>query len=178
MKLFTLNEDFNRKTMSDVSFFLLDCKKDGKTAVLLISSNGGDPSCLEAIVDVIRATKVPLITIGRGYVASCAAGLFCFGDERYLLPSAQLMIHNVGWTARKDTRLQPYQAEKIFKEETALSERLVALLGGKTRITSQVFNEKCGHGADWILTPDEWEKYGVVTDTSERWLEIIEKARG
>jgi len=177
MKLFVLNEDFDTETMSDFFFFLLDCKREGKKAVVLICSDGGSTEYLEAMVDVLNATKVHLITVGMGIVASSAAVFFCLGEERYLLPHAVFMIHDISRSFEHEKCVNRYEMEQMHKDDVETSERIVRLLGKNTKITPEVFEKKCGHGVDWILTPEEWDKYNIVTDTSEKWLKIIEKAR-
>ena len=177
MMLFVLNEEFNNKTLSEFALFLLDCKKEGKTAVVLISSGGGETTCLDGMVDLLEATKVRLITIGMGSVGSCAAALFCCGDERYLLPHTELLIHDLSAVVSPDTCLNSAEIKQLYLENEVMHKRIVGMLSKNTGITEKVFQEKCGHGGDWILTPEEWDKYNIVTDKSLKWLKILEKAR-
>jgi len=60
---------------------------------LYISSPGGDVMSGFGILDVMQSLKSPVHTYALGMVASMAAVLFVHGAQRYVLPNAQIMIH-------------------------------------------------------------------------------------
>lgn len=69
-------------------------KEDGeKTIDVLINSTGGEISSGMLIYDVIQGSKAPIrmYCIGRAY--SMAAVLFASGNQRYMLPHSELMLH-------------------------------------------------------------------------------------
>lgn len=62
---------------------------------LLINSPGGSVIDGMAMFDVIRQCKCPIITIGNGMQASMGSIMLAAGDQRYMTPNADLMIHQI-----------------------------------------------------------------------------------
>ncbi len=62
---------------------------------LLINSPGGSVIDGMAMFDVIRQSTCPITTIGNGMQASMGSILLAAGDERYMTPNADLMIHQI-----------------------------------------------------------------------------------
>lgn len=62
---------------------------------LLINSPGGSVIDGMAMFDVIRQCSCKIITIGNGMQASMGSIMLAAGDERYMTPNADLMIHQI-----------------------------------------------------------------------------------
>lgn len=153
--------------------FILKCKSENESAVMLIDSPGGDVPALEPIYAVLKDTGVHLTTIGVGMVASAASIIFAMGDERILLPGTEYLIHYARKYANSDTPMQRFDFEKGLAEANAIFEKDVEMLS-KTKITKDVIEEKCVHGIDWILTPEELKEYGVITkDAYKGWTDLF-----
>ncbi len=60
---------------------------------IYISSAGGDVMAGLGIIDLMNEIKSPVHTYAIGLVASMASMIFLFGQERTMLPNAQIMIH-------------------------------------------------------------------------------------
>jgi len=175
--LFSWNNSFDNNMMDKFCEFLFTCKREDKDAILLLSSNGGSSSAMFAACDTLRATKVHLTVIGRGLVASAAAVLFCMGDERILLPSAELLIHNGRNYYRESTTLLGADMEEQAERMRKYDDMAMKLVCEKTKITPEVYQEKCGKREDWLLTPEDLEKYGVTTEPySDQWVDIVLEA--
>lgn len=63
---------------------------------VFVNSPGGLVRDGLAIYDVMQAIECPIRTVCLGQAASIAAVLFVAGDERDMLPHAQVMIHDPG----------------------------------------------------------------------------------
>ncbi len=62
---------------------------------LLINSPGGSVIDGMAMFDVIRQCECPIVTIGNGMQASMGSIMLAAGDQRYMTPNADLMIHQI-----------------------------------------------------------------------------------
>ena len=74
-------------------------KKKLKRLQLMICSNGGDvPSCF-ALIDVMKASKIPIHTVGLGVIASCGLLIFIAGQSgsRVLTPNTSILSHQYSW---------------------------------------------------------------------------------
>lgn len=173
MKRYNLFGDIDMGNASTIVRFILDCKEDNEDAVMLIDSPGGDIFALPPIYEVLKDTGVHLTTVGVGMVASAAAIIFAMGDERILLPGTEYLIHHARKYPNSNVPMQKFDFEKGEAEAKAILGRDVQMLS-KTKITKDVIEEKCVHGIDWILTPEELKEYGVVTkDAYKGWTDLF-----
>ena len=102
--IFYFDEVFNATSAINMIKYIYDCAACNQDAVVEICSTGGEASSLSAIVETLRCTKVKLITIGGGIVASCAADLFLLGDIRCLKERTLFLLHKSGWSFKEATR--------------------------------------------------------------------------
>lgn len=61
---------------------------------IYINSDGGSVSAVFAIIDLIKLSKVPIITIGLGKCYSSGGLLLMAGHKRLLLPSCTVLVHD------------------------------------------------------------------------------------
>lgn len=161
MKYYHFLGELNERQANSIINFFLQCKKDNEAATLLINSAGGSISYMNAIYETLIDSKVRLTTIGTGMVASSAAIIFAMGDERIVLPDTEFIIHKPRFSL-KDVTLQRYNCEIFLKRLTKYEDMNLKMLQ-KTKITKEVFDEKCANGSDWFVTEEELEKYGIIT---------------
>ena len=172
MKYYHFLGELNERQTHNIIKFLLECKRDNEEAVMLINSPGGSINCLESIYEILMDTEVRLTTIGVGMVASSAAIIFAMGDERIILQNTKYLIHHARQIVNRTT-LQGYDYEIGATEARAILERNVEMLQ-KTKITKEVFEERCLKGSDWVLTPDELKEYDVITkDAYKGWTNLL-----
>ena len=80
--IFLLMDDITPESCKDAVEFILKQnleKKKQKQLKFLICSNGGDvPNCF-ALIDVMKASAIPIHTVGLGVIASCGRLLFIKG---------------------------------------------------------------------------------------------------
>jgi ATP-dependent Clp protease protease subunit len=70
-----------------------------KRLQLMICSNGGDVPSTFALIDVMKASKIPIHTIGLGVIASCGLLVFIAGEPGYriLTPNTSILSHQYSW---------------------------------------------------------------------------------
>jgi len=66
-----------------------------KELLLMICSEGGDLSSAFALIDTMRASQIPIKTIGLGLIASCGLLIFISGTRgrRILTPNTSILSH-------------------------------------------------------------------------------------
>ena len=100
--MFVFMGDVAMESMSPVVDWILSENmkpKKAKELTLGICSRGGDLNACFALVDVLRASSIPVKTIGLGMIASCGLLLFISGKKgrRILTPNTAILSHQYSW---------------------------------------------------------------------------------
>lgn len=125
---------------------------------LYINSPGGSVTAGMAIYDTMNFVKSDVSTICMGMAASMAAFLLSSGkkDKRYILPNAEVMIHQpLGGAQGQATEIK-IAAEHILK----LREKLNKILANNTGQSIKVIEEDTER--DNFMDSNEALKYGLV----------------
>lgn len=159
--------DFNYSvTMESIDALIDSIKESGSNdIVIVIESDGGNPNCLKALDEFMEENKdIHISTIGIGRVASAAASLFMYGENRTLLKDSFLLLHeptiptlsnNINFTVLDQMRLELKDVHKVtFKK-----------FFEKTSITPEVLKEKISQNSEWIIYSEEAEQLGIITKT-------------
>jgi len=74
-------------------------KKKAKELLLMICSEGGDLQSAFALIDVMRASEIPVKTVGLGQIASAGLCIFIAGaaGRRVLTPNTSILSHQYSW---------------------------------------------------------------------------------
>ena len=86
---------------------------------LIIHSPGGDVHAAFALIDTMKASTIPIKTVGLGLIASCGFLLFIAGTKgrRILTPNTSILSHQYSWgSAGKEHEL--YARVKEFELST------------------------------------------------------------
>lgn len=125
---------------------------------IYINSPGGSITSGMAIYDTMNFIKSDVSTICIGMSASMAAFLLSSGKKgkRYILPNAEVMIHQpLGGASGQATEIK-IAAERILKLKEKLN-KILAKNTGKT--LSKISNDT---ERDYFLTAKEALEYGLV----------------
>ena len=125
---------------------------------LYINSPGGAITSGMGIYDTMRFIESKVITIGVGMCASMAAFLLSSGDERYVLPNAEVMIHQPLGGAQGQATDIKIAAEGIIK----LKEKLNRILSNNTHQPIEKIYEDTER--DNFLNAKEAKEYGLIDD--------------
>jgi len=134
-----------------------DPKKDIK---LYIHSPGGSVSAALAILDTMNHIKPDVSTICVGIAASAAAVLLSSGTKgkRFILPNAEVMIHQVMGGAEGQASDIAIRAKHIMRTKETLN-KILAKNTGKTPADIEKDSDR-----DNFMTADEAKKYGLVDE--------------
>lgn len=125
---------------------------------LYINSPGGSITAGMAIYDTMNFIKSSVSTICIGMAASMAAFLLAAGEKnkRYILPNAEVMIHQpLGGAQGQATEIK-IAAERILK----LKKKLNNILSKKTGKSIEIINADTER--DYFMNSEEALNYGIV----------------
>ena len=142
-------------------------KEELKPIYIWIHSYGGDLEQANAIIDIISASRIPIITISMGVAMSAGFMLFLAGHKRYAFKHSNLMVHE-GSAAFSGTAEQIEMAQKNYKRQI---EEMKAYILERTEIDEKTFNKN--KSKDWYLSADELIKYKIVDKLVTNFEEII-----
>jgi len=139
-------------------FLLLDSQSKDKDIKLYINSPGGSVTAGLAIYDTMQYIKAPIQTICIGMAASMAAVLLAAGTKgkRFVLPNAEIMLHQVMGGAEGQASDVKIRAEHILKIKDKLNKIIAAHTGqSMNKIESDT-------DRDYFMSAEEAKKYGII----------------
>lgn len=142
---------------------MINAQSTGQSIIpIIIDSYGGEVYSLLKMIDVIKASSVPVATICMGKAMSCGAVLLTCGakDKRYIAPTATVMIHDAATFAMGKCEEIKAEAKEIERLNKLIFKIMAANCGKEESYFSKLVHEK-GH-ADWFLDADDCKKHGVV----------------
>lgn len=142
-------------------------KEDLKPIYLWVHSYGGDLEQCNALLDIIAASRIPIVTIAMGVAMSAGFMLFLAGHKRYAFSHSNLMVHE-GSAAFAGTAEQIEQAQKNYKKQI---EGMKEYILSRTSIDEKTFNKN--KSKDWYLSAEELVKYNVVDKLVESFDDIL-----
>ena len=155
------NEDMCKAFYEDVDKALLT----GQDVIpIRIDSFGGYVHTLIGMIDYIQELKTQgkrIVTMTIGKAMSCGAMLFMMGDERYIAPMSEVMIHRM-WSmaaGRTDDIKADLEATKKLEARVRLAcEWNIGKPSGW--INNELAKRK---DTDWTLTARECKRHNVAT---------------
>lgn len=125
---------------------------------LFIHSYGGDIEQSLFFCDLVKASRIPIITIGMGVAMSAGFLIFLSGKKRFAFSHTSMLVHS-GSAAFQGTAEQIEEAQKNYKKQI---EQMKSYILENTNIDEKTFNKN--RNKDWYLSSDELLKYGVIDE--------------
>lgn len=151
-----IDDDASNTIIAQLLF--LESEDPKKDIHLYINSPGGYVHSGLALYDTIKHIKPDVSTIGVGVAASMASLLLAAGKKgkRYILPNAEVMIHQpLGGAQGQATDIE-ISAKHIIKQRELLNKILSDNTG---KAVSQVQKDV---DRDYYMTAEDAKKYGIV----------------
>ena len=159
-RIIFLGEEVNETTASLVvaQLLFLEAEDPKKDICLYINSPGGVITAGMAIYDTMNFIKCDVSTICIGMAASMASFLLAGGTKgkRYILPNAEVMIHQPSGGAQGQATEINIAAEHIL----AIRKRLNEILADNTGRTVEEIARDTER--DNFMTAEEAVRYGLV----------------
>lgn len=161
-----IDEEITEHTASVVvaQLLFLEAQDPDKDINIYINSPGGVVTAGLAIYDTIKYIKPEVSTICVGIAASMAAVLLSSGTKgkRYVLPNAEIMIHQpIGGAQGQATDIK-ITADHILEIKKKLNKILADNTGQKLNVIEKDTDR------DNYLSAEEAVKYGLVDKILER----------
>ena len=116
-----------------------------KPIKLYITSGGGLVYQVFSAIDTIKAMKVPVNTICKGFVASAGTLLSLAGNRRFITPNSYMLIHELSTGHYgKFTHLT-----ESFENSKQLMEHIKSYYLEKTKMTSDELDEQLKKDICW-----------------------------
>ena len=138
----------------------LEAEDPGKDISLYINSPGGSVTAGMAIYDTMNYIKSDVSTLCVGMAASMGAFLLAGGakGKRFILPNAEVMIHQPSGGARGQATEIQIAAEHILKTRQRLNQILSENTGQPIEVISADTDR------DNIMSAEEAKEYGLIDE--------------
>lgn len=127
---------------------------------LIINSPGGSVHSAFHLIDAMMMSEIPVVTIGKGLVASCGVLTIMAGDRRLLTHNTSVMSHQYSWGSRG----KEHELQAIVKEFDMASSRMVEHYKKCTKKSETYIRKHLLHPTDEWMTPAECIKHGIVDE--------------
>lgn len=127
---------------------------------VVIDTDGGNAYDLISMVSIIRASRVPVVTIVEGRAMSAGAILFAFGRERFMAEDAVLMVHDIRSSPEGKTSEVKADAEEMERLTAQLFSEMDRACGHEVGYFERMLDER-KHG-EWYLPAKEAKKHGFI----------------
>lgn len=172
-KLF-LEQDVGYPVMEMIRLILRWNLEDAQTPVeerkpitIYIMSDGGSLAYMWSLVDVMLASKTPIITVNLGIAASAAALIFLAGSKRYMMQKAVTVIHQ-GSTEVSGDANKILDAVDNYKAEL---DKMKTYILSRSGIPLKMFNKK--NKDDWYIDAQTCLEYNVCNTIVETLDQIM-----
>jgi ATP-dependent Clp protease, protease subunit len=140
-------------------------KKKKKELLLMICSDGGSMEDAFALIDVMKASSVPIKTVGLGSVASSGLLIFLAGapGRRILTPNTSILSHQYSWGSDG----KHHELFAITKEFGLAQKRMVQHYQETTGLDEETIKTKLLPPNDVYLSADEALELGICDFISD-----------
>jgi ATP-dependent Clp protease, protease subunit len=140
-------------------------KKKKKELLLMICSDGGSMEDAFALIDVMKASSVPVKTVGLGSVASSGLLIFLAGapGRRILTPNTSILSHQYSWGSDG----KHHELFAITKEFGLAQTRMVRHYQETTGLDEETIKTKLLPPNDVYLSADEALELGICDFISD-----------
>lgn len=154
--------DITEENVMDIIYWITyeNLQEGDYPLTLYINSDGGSLQDAFALIDVMKKSNKPVMTIGLGSVCSSAFMIFAAGSKghRYISPTASVMCHQY-----TDSSTGKYHDIKATaKEHELINKRMVELLKQCTELNTTTIKRKLLPPSDAYFTAEELIELGVA----------------
>ncbi|MGI6090173.1 MAG: ATP-dependent Clp endopeptidase proteolytic subunit ClpP [Saccharofermentanales bacterium] len=165
-RIIILSDEVNSVTASLVTaqLLFLEAEDPDKDIQLYINSPGGEIASGFMIYDTMQYIKADVQTICMGMAASMGAFILAAGTKgkRYMLPNAEVMIHQpLGQVSGQASDIN-IMAEHILR----MKKRLNQILSERTGQPYEVIERDTDR--DYWMSAEEAKEYGIIDEIMEK----------
>lgn len=131
-----------------------------KILTMYINSTGGSLNDSLGLIDIMRVSKCPIVTIGIGSICSAAFMIFSSGHKgkRFIAKNTSIMCHQYS----DDIEGKHHDIKSKFKEIELTNTRMINILKENTGLDTRIIKSKLLNATDVWLTAEELIELGVA----------------
>ena len=128
-------------------------KRKKKELLLMVCSEGGSVEDAFALIDVMKASSIPIKTVGLGCIASSGLLIFLAGHKgrRVLTPNTSILSHQYS----NYHEGKHHELFAIAKEHNLIQQRMLEHYKAATGLDSRIILEKLLPPSDIYLSAEE-----------------------
>ena len=140
-------------------------RKKKKELLLMICSEGGAMESAFALIDVMRASSIPIKTVGLGSVASSALLIFLAGTpgRRMLTPNTSILSHQYSWGSDG----KHHELFAMTKEFGLAQQRMMNHYRVTTGLDEEMIKQRLLPASDVYLSAEEALALGICDFISD-----------
>ena len=140
-------------------------RKKKKELLLMICSEGGAMESAFALIDVMRASSIPIKTVGLGSVASSALLIFLAGTpgRRMLTPNTSILSHQYSWGSDG----KHHELFAMTKEFGLAQQRMMDHYRVTTGLDEETIKQRLLPASDVYLSAEEALTLGICDFISD-----------
>lgn len=140
-------------------------RKKKKELLLMICSEGGAMESAFALIDVMRASSIPIKTVGLGSVASSALLIFLAGTpgRRMLTPNTSILSHQYSWGSDG----KHHELFAMTKEFGLAQQRMMEHYRVTTGLDEEMIKQRLLPASDVYLSAEEALALGICDFISD-----------
>ena len=159
-----INQEVSDDLLEKVCMMILRWNKDDKGLIqenrkpiyIYVNSSGGDVILGMNILDVIKNSITPVITVGFGICASMASYILASGHIRYCFNNTVVLYHD-GQTGYVSSGNKGKDIQKFYDE---LDNRMAKFMVENTKMSAEFLEEI--KDREYYIFADEAKKHGIV----------------
>lgn len=157
-----IDEDVIADCIKWIVYENVTCGSVPKTLTLYINSTGGLLNDSLGLIDIMRVSKCPIVTIGVGSICSAAFMIFSSGQKgkRYIAKNTSIMCHQYS----DGIEGKHHDIKSRFKEIELTNARMINILKENTGLDTRTIKSKLLNATDVWLTAEELIELGVADE--------------
>lgn len=167
--MYVFMDDVDAETIKPIIEWILVenhvVKKKKKELLLMICSRGGQVEEAFALIDVMKASSIPVKTVGLGCIASCGLMLFLAGHKgrRILTPNTSILSHQYSDYGEG----KHHELFALHKEYTLVHQRMLEHYREATGLDDETILTKLLPASDIYLSAGEAFDLGICDYISD-----------
>lgn len=141
--------------------------EERKPIKIFINSDGGCLNTIFHIIDIIKLSKTPVITIGMGKTYSAGGLLLMAGHKRYIFENTSFLLHD--GTSGLFGNVSRLKDGFLFQQQ--VEERVKKFVLNSTEISEELYDEN--YRKDWFILDKEMVELSIADKVIDDLDEII-----